>query len=184
MYTMKKAVFFAVFMLGCLAGFTQKPQKIKWLTVNEAQQMQQKEQKKIFIDVYTDWCGWCKKMDANTFNHPVISKLLTKYYHCVKLDAENGDTIYFSNQKFFKMDTQKRTPNEFAVNLLNGKMSYPTTVYLDENFQSLGPVPGYLEPQMMEKILIFFGENHYKTTEWKVFEKNFKGEIIVEEHGY
>lgn len=181
---MKKTVFFAVFILGSLAAFSQKPQKIKWLTVNEAQQLQQKEQKKIFIDVYTDWCGWCKKMDANTFNHPVISKLLTKYYHCVKLDAENGDTIYFSNQKFFKMDTQKRTPNEFAVNLLNGKMSYPTTVYLDENFQSLGPIPGYLEPQMMEKILIFFGENHYKTTEWKVFEKNFKGEIIVEEHGY
>ena len=91
---MKKTVFFAVFILGCLAAFSQKPQKIKWLTVNEAQQLQQKEQKKIFIDVYTDWCGWCKKMDANTFNHPVISKLLTKYYHCVKLDAENGDTIY------------------------------------------------------------------------------------------
>lgn len=181
MKTKKVLILFLLFPFFCLS---QNAEKIKWYSFNETAELQKKQTKKIFIDVYTDWCGWCKKMDASTFSHPVIAKLMNKYFYAVKLDAEKGDTIFYNNQKYGKRDSNKKTPNDFAAMLLNGKMSYPTTVYLDEAMQSLGPVPGYLEPQMMEKILVFFGENHYKTTEWKVFEKNFKGEIVVEEHGY
>jgi thiol:disulfide interchange protein len=53
-------------------------EKIKWYTIEEVQKLNQENPKKIFIDVYTDWCGWCKKMDATTFQDPKIIKLLNE----------------------------------------------------------------------------------------------------------
>ena len=46
-----------------------KEEAVKWLTIEQAQELNKKKPRKIFVDVYTDWCGWCKKMDKTTFNH-------------------------------------------------------------------------------------------------------------------
>lgn len=170
-------------LLFTVPVFSQTPGKVNWQEFNSLLKLQKTQPKKVLVDVYTDWCGWCKKMDASTFRHPVITELLDKYFYSVKLNAEKADTITYAGKKFY-LPGPGRSTHTLAAQLLNGKMSYPTTVFLDESLTSLGPVPGYLEPVTMEKILVFFGENHYKTTEWKVFEKNFKGRIIVEEHGY
>jgi len=151
--------------------------KIKWYTFNEVAALQQKQPKKVFIDVFTEWCGWCKKMDITTFEHPTIIKLMNKYFYAVKLDAENADTINYNGTAYTKPNDRKQTPNDFASMIMNGKMSYPTSVYMDEELKSLGPVPGYLEPKTLEKILHYFGENHYKTVSWSDYEKVFKSEI-------
>ena len=44
--------------------------KIEWLTWDQAVAKMEKEPRKIMVDVYTDWCGWCKRMDASTFQDP------------------------------------------------------------------------------------------------------------------
>ena len=36
---------------------------LTWISFEQAVELQKKEPRKILIDVYTDWCGWCKKMD-------------------------------------------------------------------------------------------------------------------------
>ena len=181
---MKSLITASVFFIS-ITLWAQQPEKVTWHSFNEVASLQTKQSKKVFIDVYTDWCGWCKKMDATTFAHPVITELLNKYFYCVKLNAEKNDTILYGGQKFFLQPGSKAgTPHPFAAEMLRGKMSYPTTVYLDENLASLGPVPGYLDAATFEKVLVFFGENHYKTTEWQVFVKNFTGKIVVPEHSY
>ena len=58
--------------------------KVKWYTLEEAQKLNAKNPKKIIIDVYTDWCGWCKKMDQATFGNPAIAKYLNDNYYPVK----------------------------------------------------------------------------------------------------
>ena len=60
---------------------------VKWLSFEEAQKLAAKTPKKIFVDVYTDWCGWCKKMDKNTLSDPGIKDYLNKKYYAVKLNA-------------------------------------------------------------------------------------------------
>ena len=86
---MKRLV--VLFILACVGFYSKglaQESKVKWYTFEEAVELNKAEQRKIFIDVYTDWCGWCKKMDATTFNSPEIAKILNEEYYAVKFDAE------------------------------------------------------------------------------------------------
>ena len=134
--------------------------KIKWMTIEQAFAENTKTPKKIFIDVYTDWCGWCKVMDQKTFTHPAIIDYINEHYHAVKLNAEQRENITLGLQTFKYVDQGGRGVHELAVALLKGQMSYPTTVFLDEKGQMIQPLPGYLEPRMAHQILTYFGGGH------------------------
>jgi thioredoxin-related protein len=157
----------------------QEGEKIHWHTFQEAIALSKTEKKKIFIDVFTDWCGWCKVMDRNTFPDPVIAKYMNEHFYAVKLNAEMKDTVLFNNYSFVNPSPNTpRSTHQLASSLLNNQMSYPTTVYLDENFSMLTQVPGYRKPEELEPILKFFGDNAFKTQKWEDYTKTFKGEVI------
>ncbi|MEO5569891.1 MAG: DUF255 domain-containing protein [Bacteroidia bacterium] len=142
-------------------------QKIKWMSFEEAVKKNEKDQKKIFIDVYTHWCGWCKRMDSGTFMVDSIANYMNEKFYAVKLDAETKDSIHFKDKVFgFRPDFKS---NEFAVSLLNGQMSYPTFVFLDENVNMLSPLPGYQTSEQLFPVMKFYGENIYKTKTWDQF---------------
>ena len=65
-----------------------KGAEIQWLTMEEAYEKTQKEPKKILVDVYTDWCGWCKVMDRGTFRDEKVVAYVNEHYYAVKFDAE------------------------------------------------------------------------------------------------
>ncbi|WP_299821536.1 thioredoxin fold domain-containing protein [uncultured Pontibacter sp.] len=149
-----------------------KAEKIKWLTIEQAAARIKEEPRKVVIDVYTDWCGWCKKMDKSTFTDPEVAALINKHYYAVKLDAEGQEPITLNGHTYtFKPEYRS---HELAVALLNGQMSYPTTVYLDEKFNMLAPVPGYLDAKNFSKILRYFGEDHHKQMDFKAYDKQSK----------
>ena len=140
---------------------------LTWISFEQAVELQKKEPRKILIDVYTDWCGWCKKMDKYTYtDQSVINNLNTKYY-LVKFNAEQKEDIQFKD-KVFKFKAEYKA-HELAVSLLNGQMSYPSTVFLDEDMNILTTVPGYLTPKEINPILVYFGDNIYKTKNWKEY---------------
>jgi thioredoxin-related protein len=147
-------------------------EKIKWLTIEQAAARMKNEPRKVVVDVYTDWCGWCKKMDKDTFTDSEVAALVNKHFYAVKLDAE-GKTPITLNEKTYTFKPEYKS-HELAVALLQGQMSYPTTVYLDEQMNMLAPVPGYLDAKNFAKILRYFGENHHKTMDWKDYEKKTK----------
>ena len=142
---------------------------IQWITFEEAEKQMKEQPKKVFIDVYTNWCGWCKKMDATTFKDPQITDYINKNYYAIKFNAETRDTIIINNTLYIYKPENRA--NQLAIALLNGKLSYPTTVYLDESFNMLSPVPGYLASDVLLKILKYFGENHHKTVSWEDYQK-------------
>ncbi|WP_460923118.1 thioredoxin family protein [Pontibacter brevis] len=144
-------------------------EKIQWLTMEQAAEKMKQEPRKILVDVYTDWCGWCKKMDKNTFTDPEVAAIINKHYYAVKLDAEGKAPITLKGHTFtFKPEYKA---HELAVALLNGQMSFPTTVYLDEQMNMLTPVPGYLDAKSITPILRYFGEDHHKKMTWQEYEK-------------
>ncbi|MDR0419647.1 MAG: DUF255 domain-containing protein, partial [Prevotellaceae bacterium] len=111
--------------------------QMKWYSFEEAVALSEKKPRKIFIDVYTDWCGWCKVMDRNTFSNPSIAEYMNKNYYSVKLNAEMTDTVRFKGHIFVNPSSSRRSSHQLAVSLLNGKMSFPSVVFMNEQFQIL-----------------------------------------------
>ena len=150
--------------------------QIEWMSIEQAEEACKKKPKKIFIDVYTDWCGWCKKMDKTTFADPTVVKYVKEEFYAVKMDAEDQNNIIFKN-KVFKFNPQQKA-NELAILFLNGEMSYPTTVYLDEKLNVIKSMGGYLDARQFNMILHYFGQNAYKKKKsLEDFKKDFKEEI-------
>ena len=146
-------------------------QQINWLSFEEAVSMVHKpgNKKKVFIDVYTDWCGWCKKMDTDTFQNPQVSAYMNAHFLMVKLNAEQKEPINYDGRTFNYVANGRRGYHELAVALLNGKLSYPTVVFLDENMGILSPIPGYQKVEGFMEIARYFGDNIYKEKDWKTY---------------
>jgi thioredoxin-related protein len=147
----------------------QEIEKVKWYTIQEAQELSRKTPKKIYIDMYTDWCGWCKVMDKNTFTNSDVIKHLNTNFYPVKFDAEGKEEVLFKDKTFKFVSNGSRGYHELAATLMQGKLSYPTSVFLDERLDLISPLPGYLTPEKMVPILEFIGEDHYKTTSYQDF---------------
>ena len=119
---------------------------VHWYTIEEALAANEVEPKKIFIDMYTDWCGWCKVMDKNTFtNTEVITKLNSEYYP-VKFNAEQEAPVNFNGRSYKFIPSGRKGIHELAYSLLDRKPSYPSFVVLDENLNRLNIIKGYLTP--------------------------------------
>lgn len=146
------------------------PEPIRWITFEQAVELSKTHPKKIFIDVYTDWCGWCKKMDKLTFSDSAITALMNQDYYAVKFNAESKAPVTFREQTFeFKPEYKA---HELAIALLDGKMSYPHTVFLDEQFNLLTRMPGFLTTDQLSPILRYFGKDIYKEQKWEEFSKS------------
>ena len=124
--------------------------KINWLTWEEAMTAMENEPKKVFIDVYTDWCGWCKRMDASTFTDSDVIEYMNENYYAVKFDAEGkGDKEFRGRTLTYRANAGRRGVHELAIVLLNGRLGYPSFVYLDEAQNSLKVSPGYKTPDVL-----------------------------------
>ena len=128
----------------------QKPSSsnvIQWISMEEAMTAQQKNPKPIFIDVYTDWCGWCKVMDNKTFSRPEVAQYMNENFHSVKFNAEKEKPLTINGQQFEVVEAGRRGIHTFAYALLNGQMSYPSYVILDNQMQRLAVLKGFKEAE-------------------------------------
>jgi len=142
--------------------------KVKWYTWQEAVKMQAITPKPIMVDLYTDWCGWCKRMDATTFQNDTIADYLNANYYPVKFNAESKEEIVQGGQTLkFKDAGNGRGVHELAYALVDGKLGYPCFVYLNENLERAMISPGYKGPADVLKELRFISEGNYLTMKWE-----------------
>lgn len=173
---MKRVILLSIFIISIYAvSFSQK-EKIKWHSISELDNLLKTDPKPVFIDAFTDWCIWCKRLDQNTFSNPVIADILSNKYHAVKFNAEGKDPVSFHGQKFIN-DGKSGAAHQLAVALLKGQLSYPTVVFMDEKGQLLTPVPGYRDAKEMEPILSYFSDKAYEKQTFQEFQKGFKGKV-------
>lgn len=162
-------------MLGL--GASAQNAAVEWSNWDQAVAKMQKAPRKIMVDVYTDWCGWCKKMDAGTMQDKGIIELLNKHFYAVKMDGEAKNDIVFKGRTYKFVASGNRGYHELPAELMNGKMSYPTLVFLDEQYGIIQPLPGYLDAKSLEPILAYFGTDGYKKTSWEAFSASYKSSV-------
>jgi thioredoxin-related protein len=135
---------------------------VQWMSFEEAVEKSKTEKRKIIIDVYTDWCGWCKVMDKNTFNDPEVAKLLNEKFYPVKFNAEQTADVVFKGTTFKFIPNGNSGVHQLAAALLNNQLSYPSIVFVEEDFKSVSPIPGFKKRDEFHKMLTYFVTEYYK----------------------
>lgn len=152
---------------------------IQWRSFEEVNELMKTQPKKVFIEYTTAWCGWCRKMEAETFTNQMIATYINANYYAIKFNAEGADTIVYQNETYTNPGydplkaNSRNSPHDLAKKLMNGRMSYPTLGFLDEEMNILSNIPGFQKADGLLPILIYFAENLNKSVPWEEFNSAF-----------
>ena len=134
----------------------------------------------MLLNVYTEWCYWCKRMDESTFNRKELSMYVNENFYPVKFDAEQKGDIEFKDKVYKYVKNSKRGYHEMAAELLNGRLSFPTLVFLNEQGEVIQSIVGYKDPAQFEQIVTYFAEDHYRKVPWSTYKKSYRSFLMSE----
>jgi thioredoxin-related protein len=158
------AIITGLLFLFLTLGIAGEKDGLKWFSFDEAKTEAAKSNKKILVDVYTDWCKWCKKMDADTYADPKVMKYLKDKFIVAKLNAESDEKVTY--------ETKKYSSAEFAQMI--GVQGYPTLLFLEPSGKVITSLSSYLDASQMIHVAKFIGESKYEKMSFEDFEKNYK----------
>lgn len=151
---------------------------VNWISFDEAYKKCKLKPRPILIDVYTTWCGPCKMMSAQTFNHPSIAKYINDNFYAVKFDAESKDSVKFDRFVFVSSDNNNpKATHQFAASVLDNQLAYPSIVFLNNQIQRIDILKGFMAPNQFEPIIHYYGSGDYQVTKWDDYKKTFVSTI-------
>ncbi len=136
-----------------------KPLALNWLSYNEGLALAEKENKYVLIDFYTDWCGYCKKMDEETYSNEEVKSILNENFVIVKVNAESENKVIENEEEI----TERELAKLYQVT------GYPTTWFLESNHSRIAPLPGYVTAEQFIPILNYIGEEWHKSISFKEY---------------
>ncbi len=141
----------AILFAGLTLKVQDKSNELKWYSFSEGLKIAQAEKKKVLIDVYTDWCEWCKKMDEEVYTDSKVKNYLGSKFVLIKLNAESETKHTFEGREYSEME----------LAYIFGVEGFPTTIFIREDMQPITAVPGYFPAEVFMKILTFIGDDYY-----------------------
>lgn len=156
--------------------------EIQWITLEEAVEKSKKADKLIMIDFYTDWCGWCKKLDASTYADPEVVKYVNENFYAVKFNAEQKESLTFNGKTYVTKSSGSRGTNEFAIAYASrsGRLGYPTISFISAQGEKIGVQAGYKAPKDMLLMLKYYAEGLYQSMDFRSYKAQAAQEIIAE----
>lgn len=146
---------FACFLLSLAVLTTTFPsnsfcaETIKWYSYDEGMSLGKSQHKKIFINFFADWCGYCVKMDKSTFVDPEVVSYLNKNFIAIKVNSEKQESL----------------ASRYKVRGL------PSNWFVSDSGEQIGNYPGYIPADNLLPILKYIQTDSYKQMAFKDFMK-------------
>ncbi len=156
--------------------------KVNWISMEDLPAAMKEKPKKVMVDLYTSWCGWCKRMDKNTFSYPEVAEYINENFHAVKFNAEQKENIDFAGKEYKFVPKGRRGTNELTYKLIlgdkpSGRVGYPTVAFLDEELKRIDAYAGYKDANGFDGITRFIAENHYSQMSLNDFLQSYSSPI-------
>ena len=146
---------------------------INWVSMSEAEVRVAALPKPLMIYFYTDWCKFCKEMERNTFSNEQIAAYINQNFYCVRVNGEGYDTITFKDTTYYNTGEGKRSTHDFPKAILGERLTYPTTMFFNNQHQFRFVVPGMVDIVKFEPMLVYVLENVFLTETYEPFEAAF-----------
>ncbi len=139
-------------------------QELKWKAFNAGFAEAKKNNKKVMVDVYTDWCGWCKRLDKDTYSNEKVIDYLNSQYVVVRMNAESTNKLTYKDSSY----------TEATLSRVFGITGYPTIIFFDASGEPINSLGGYVNAERFLPIIQFIGGDYYKSMTWDEYQKNSK----------
>ena len=145
------AFFVFIFLLGLPGICLTAEDGIHWYTYSEGIKKMKEENKKGYLHFYTDWCTYCKLMNAQTFSNAKVVKYLNKHFIAIRVNAEDKKS--------------KSIVKKFGVD------RFPLNFFLKKDASVIGGRPGFIPPDLFVSMLKFIDTDSYKTKTFDAYSK-------------
>ncbi len=134
------AACFVMFLFLVVPFKAMAANSIAWNGYDKGLALAKEKKKKIYINFHADWCGYCRKMEKETFVDPKVIAFLNDNYIAVRINS----------------DKEPQLSRKFNVRGL------PANIFLTEQGEAIGNQPGYLDPKSFLEVLTFVKNEKYK----------------------
>jgi thioredoxin-related protein len=138
-----------LFLMVAMAA-SAAPAPVRWRDWDSGLKEARDKKLPVLVDVYTDWCGWCKRMDRDVYSQPEVRDYLSRKFVTVKLDAEATDPARYEDQDY----TGRTLASHFGIT------GYPTTIFLRASGDHLINAPGYIPADRFLAVLRYIGDGY------------------------
>ncbi len=135
------------------------PPEIRWISVDGVWASEAKPDRRVLINVYTDWCDFCRQMDSQVYPDSSVRRVVAEHFITVGLNADSDRIVHFRGQEFSERALARRL----------GVRSYPTMVFMDPDGHVILQTNGFMPTDDFVRMLTYIGSQAYDRVDFAEF---------------